>query len=327
MKHPFFALIIIIITSTLLGSCKKKEVMSLPVLTTTVVTNITANSAQSGGQISSNGGSAISQSGICYAIHNNPSLSDSIVSNGATTASSFTSSLVNLNANTVYYVRAFATNGDGTAFGNVDSFTTSQGLASIITTAITNNQALAANSGWTLTNNGGSAITAIGICWSTSPNPTTTNYKTSDTITATSAADTLQNLSLTTYYIRAYATNSAGTAYGNQITLVVSTTGTVADIDGNAYGTITIGTQIWMTSNLRVTHYQNGDSIVDGYLDPSYPWGNPPGGAYTFVNADSTTKATYGLLYDQPAVVDSRNIAPAGWRVATDGDWETLEFY
>jgi len=198
-------------------------------------------------------------------------------------------------------------------------------LAAITTAAITNNQALSANSGWTLNNNGGTAITAVGICWSTSPMPTISNAKTSDGVNLTTAVDTLTNLTLTTYYVRAYATNSAGTAYGNQVSFVVSTTGTVVDIDGNAYPTVTIGNQTWMGANLRVRHYNNGDSIVDGFLAPGYNWSTPPGGAYTFVNGDSTNRTTYGLLYNVPAVNDARSIAPTGWHVATDHDWNVLE--
>src|SRR6185437_8191791 len=102
----------------------------------------------------------------------------------------------------------------GTAYGSVDSFNTSPGLAMITTSPIANNQALSATTGWSLVNNGGSTITAVGICWSTSTDPTITSSKTNDSITAKSATDTLRNLKLTTYYVRAYATNSTGTAYG-----------------------------------------------------------------------------------------------------------------
>lgn len=326
MKHLFRVLLSLSVTAVIIGSCKKKGVESAPVVSTTAVSGITANSAQTGGDITGTGGSSITLSGICYALHNNPSLTDSLVPNGASGAGPFSSSLQNLNANTAYYVRAFATNGTGTGYGAVNSFTTSPGLATIITTPVSNNQALSANSGWTLVNSGGSAITAIGICWSTSPNPTITSSSTTDSTSATSATDTLRNLSLTTYYVRAYATNSAGTAYGSQITFTVATTSTVADIDGNSYGTVTIGTQTWTTSNLRVIHYQNGDLIDNAFTDPLYDWYNgTTGGGYVFANADTTTKAAYGLLYSNFATTDPRNIAPAGWHVATDQDWDTLE--
>lgn len=328
MKRLLEILLSVFIITVSIQACSKKQVMSVPVLSTTAPSSITATSAQVGGNITGTGGSQITLSGICYATHNNPSLTDSIVPNGTASGGPFTCTMKNLNANTMYYVRAYATNGTGTGYGSVDSFMTTAGLATIVTAPITNNQALNANSGWSLANNGGSTITAIGICWSTSPSPTITNAKTSDMVTAKSGSDTLRNLSLTTYHVRAYATNNAGTAYGNEVTFTVSTTGTVVDIDGNAYGTVTIGTQTWMTSNLRVKHYQNGDSIYNAATDPQYDWyGGTTGGGYVFAKGDTTTNGAYGLLYSNLAANDSRNIAPAGWHVPTNADWDTLEVF
>lgn len=326
MRQLYILLLTVTSLSMILGGCKKSDVKTLPVLTTTSASNITSTSASAGGSITSNGGSQISQIGICYAMHNPPTLSDSLVLSGANGTGGFSVNLTSLIPNTTYYIRAYAINQQGTALGNVDSFTTSAGLATVTTAAVSNNQALSATSGWNLVNNGGSSITAIGICWSTSPNPTISDSKTSDTITAKSASDTLKNLNLTTYYVRSYATNSAGTAYGNEIVFTVSSNETVVDIDGNAYPVVTIGGRIWMAANLRVTHYQNGDSILNGFAETGFNWATPPGGAYTFPNGDTANKRSYGLLYNLTAVLDNRNIAPAGWHVATDAEWEALEF-
>jgi uncharacterized protein (TIGR02145 family) len=108
------------------------------------------------------------------------------------------------------------------------------------------------------------------------------------------------------------------------------TYGTVIDIDGNVYKTITLGTQTWMAENLRTTHYQNGDTIpnVRGATDPSL-WGNLTTGAYCAYNntGNLDSIATFGLLYNGYAITDSRNIAPEGWHVATDADWDTLETF
>lgn len=108
------------------------------------------------------------------------------------------------------------------------------------------------------------------------------------------------------------------------------TYGTVKDSDGNVYKTITLGTQTWLAENLRTTHYQNGDSIpnVKGAKDPSL-WGNLTTGAYCSYNntSDLDSIATFGLLYNGYAVIDSRNIAPEGWHVATDAEWDTLETF
>jgi uncharacterized protein (TIGR02145 family) len=103
--------------------------------------------------------------------------------------------------------------------------------------------------------------------------------------------------------------------------------GTVADIDGNVYKTIKIGGQVWMAENLRVTHYQNGDSIPN--IIDSDLWANQTGGAYcnysNTVNPD--TIATFGRLYNWYTTQDTRGLAPGGWRVANSVDWITLIEY
>jgi uncharacterized protein (TIGR02145 family) len=100
---------------------------------------------------------------------------------------------------------------------------------------------------------------------------------------------------------------------------------TVTDIDGNIYKTVTIGTQVWMAENLKVTHYLNGDSIPD--VKDNAVWPNLLSGAYCDYNNDTTNVATYGRLYNWYAVADSRKIAPAGWHVPTDSEWQTLVDY
>ncbi len=103
--------------------------------------------------------------------------------------------------------------------------------------------------------------------------------------------------------------------------------GTVKDIDGNVYKTITIGSQTWMAENLRTAHYQNGDSIDN--VKGQAQWEKLITGAWctynNTINPDSI--ATFGFLYNGYAVLDSRNIAPAGWHVPTTVDWDTLVTY
>jgi uncharacterized protein (TIGR02145 family) len=108
------------------------------------------------------------------------------------------------------------------------------------------------------------------------------------------------------------------------------TYGSVKDIDGNEYKTITIGTQTWMAENLRVTSYRNGDPIpnVKGETD-IWEWGNLKTGACcsyrNTTNPDSM--ATFGLLYNWYAATDPRGVAPEGWHVPTDAEWDTLINY
>jgi len=98
---------------------------------------------------------------------------------------------------------------------------------------------------------------------------------------------------------------------------------TVTDIDGNVYQTVIIGNQEWMAENLKVSRYQNGDSIPTGYSNTD--WSNLSTGAYAVYNDDTTNFNTYGYLYNWYAVNDTQNIAPAGWHVPTDDEYKELE--
>jgi uncharacterized protein (TIGR02145 family) len=101
--------------------------------------------------------------------------------------------------------------------------------------------------------------------------------------------------------------------------------GTVKDIDGNVYHSVTIGTQVWMVENLKTTKYRDGSPIPN--VTDATAWSNLKTGAYCNYNNDVTTGAKYGKLYNWYAVADSRNIAPTGWHVASDAEWITLENY
>ena len=101
----------------------------------------------------------------------------------------------------------------------------------------------------------------------------------------------------------------------------------VTDIDGNVYATVKIGTQVWLTSNLKTTHYSNGDSIPN--VTSNTAWATLTTGAQctynNIVNVDSIN--LFGRLYNFYAVADSRGIAPIGWHVATDAEWTNLIKY
>jgi len=99
---------------------------------------------------------------------------------------------------------------------------------------------------------------------------------------------------------------------------------TVTDYDGNVYNTVTIGTQVWLKENLKVTHYRNGDLIPN--VTDGMAWSNLTTGAYCNFNNDANNYSTiYGRLYNWYAVNDSRNIAPVGWHVPTHDEWTSLE--
>ena len=102
-------------------------------------------------------------------------------------------------------------------------------------------------------------------------------------------------------------------------------TGTVKDIDGNVYDTVKIGTQTWMVQNLKTTHYRNGDSIPN--VKDAATWANISTDGYCNYNNDLNNGTKYGHLYNWFAASDSRNLAPAGWHVATSADWTILQDY
>lgn len=98
--------------------------------------------------------------------------------------------------------------------------------------------------------------------------------------------------------------------------------GTVTDIDGNHYGTARIGTHIWMTENLKVTRYRNGDLVPE--VQDAAAWSALDSGARSNYDNHSGNGQKRGMLYNWHAVNDPRGLAPAGWHVATDAEWGEL---
>ncbi len=195
----------------------------------------------------------------------------------------------------------------------------------ITTTSVSNITTTTALCGGNILSDGGAKITARGVCWSTSPNPTIVDNKTIDGSGVGNFTSNLTDLNDgLTYYIRAYATNSFGTAYGNEISF--STPFPVYDIDGNGYDTVHIGTQVWMAENLKTNHYKNGTAIAYPGSDNT-AWQNNTTGAYAWYNNDEATyKNTYGALYNWHAV-NTGSLCPTGWHVPSDAEWTTLTTY
>ena len=195
-----------------------EQAPNLPTVITTAITNITQTSATSGGEVTADGGSLVTARGICWSTSSNPTLSDSFTTNGSGLGS-FVSQMDGLEENTKYYVRAYATNSAGTSYGNENSFTTGQTITSptVTTDDVTNITQTTATSGGNVTSDGGATVTVRGVCWSTSQNPTTADNLTTDGSGIGTFISSLIGLTAnTTYYVRAYATNSAGTSYGNE---------------------------------------------------------------------------------------------------------------
>jgi uncharacterized protein (TIGR02145 family) len=225
----------------------------------------------------------------------------------------------------------------------------------LITNTLTAITQTGVTTGGNITSDGGSAITARGVVWSTSPTPNISlSTKTTDGTGIGSFTSSITNLTPNAnYYVRAYATNSAGTGYGNEISFTTkadstnvmgipcSTTPTVKDIDGNTYNTVQIGTQCWTKENLKVSKYNDGTTIP---LDTSggmggngtgQTWTARTTGARTIYANDNTNLTTYGYLYNWYAAKgistsgssNYKNICPTGWHVPSDGELTTLTTY
>lgn len=193
-----------------------------------------------------------------------------------------------------------------------------------------------ATSGGNVTDEGGAPVLSMGICWNTSVNPIIDNNKTiesksslaftsnltTDIIAEGIFASNITNLTPnTTYYLKSYATNSVGTGYGDEL---VFKTYTTIDVDGNGYYSVIIGTQTWLTENLKTSKYSNGDFIgttnpstldVSGESTPKYQWASMGNESYVSI---------YGRFYTWYAVTDIRNVCPTDWHVPSDAEWTTL---
>jgi pectin methylesterase-like acyl-CoA thioesterase len=192
----------------------------LPTVTTVTATYISTTTAVSGGTVTADGGGAVTMRGVCWNTAGDPTIADGHTTNGSGIGN-FTSSITGLTAGTTYHLRAYATNVTGTAYGTDIPFTALAAIVppTITTTTPSSIMVKTALSGGNVTAWGGDSVKARGVCWSTSANPTISGSKTSDGIGLGTFTSGMTGLSATTlYHVRAYATNSAGTGYGNDTT-------------------------------------------------------------------------------------------------------------
>ena len=327
---------LLLIATLLLSTCKKDHSRIISVQSQTIE-NISATGAEAKATITDIGESGISSHGWCWATSKNPTIEDDQIDLGSKNKTGdFTTNLSGLNPGTSYYLRPYAAAGGQTVYGEQLNFSTVViKMPSLSTNAISNITETRATSGGQVTDDGGATVTARGVCWSISSNPTTTNSHTSDgTGTGTFTSSLTGLTSNTTYYVRAYATNSQGTAYGEQMTFIAGNNG-CTDYDGNTYQTITIGSQEWMAENLKVTHYANGTVIP--LVTDNTAWANLGNNntdkAYCYYNNSDANKDTYGALYTYAAATNGDNdgttqgVCPTGWHLPGDAEWTELTDY
>ncbi len=197
-------------------------------VTTLNPTDIEQRVTLSGGTISFTGAvTPITAYGVCWSKTPKPTVADNKTVDSLTPAR-FSSLLTGLTPNTNYYVRAYATIADGTVYGNEFSFNSLQvALPSVSLVSVNSVTQTTAQANYTISSDGGADIISRGICWSTNPNPTTSESKTKHGLSGMGGfADSLNGLTENTiYYTRPYATNSLGTAYGDELTFTTSISG------------------------------------------------------------------------------------------------------
>ena len=291
--------------------------ITTPIVSTNTVINITGTTAVSGGTISSDGGATVTARGIVWSINANPTISLSTKTSNGSGVGTYSSNITGLTSSTTYHIRAYATNNQGTAYGPDSTFTTSApALPTVVTASVSNVTSFTISCGGSIVTDGGGAVTARGVVWSTSPNPTIAlSTKTTDGIGLGSFSSNVSGLTdKTIYYIRAYATNVSGTSYGVQQTFTTP----------EFFPSVQICNQIWMTKNLNVRTYRNGDTIALVSTDNT-KWRTTTQGAWCWYNNDSISNASkYGKLYNWYAVMDARGLAPEGWHIPTNAEWNVL---
>ena len=321
---------------------------TLPVVTSIAAYDIAQATALSGGNVTSDGGLTVTARGVCWSTAQTPTTAGSHTTDGSGMGS-FVSNLTGLTPNTPYYLRAYATNSIETAYGNELTFTTlSLTLPTVTTIPASDITPTSATIGGNVTTDGGATVTARGVCWNTTQNPTIANSHTTNGNGIGAFVSNLTALTPNTpYYIRAYATNSVGTAYGNQVnftTLPVSTcgstltinhvAGTVSPVDKTVtYGTVTNipgeESKCWITSNLGADHQA---TAVDDATEPSAGW-------YWQFNRkqgykhDGTTRTPNTTWIS--SISENPNCLPAndpctielgsGWRIPTKTEWTNVD--
>jgi len=193
--------------------------------------------------------------------------------------------------------------------------------SSIVTTSpVAEISSISAILGGNVTSEGSTAVFERGICYSTIQNPTTASNKITMGNGVGSFSDAVSGLSPNTnYYVRAYATNSEGTAYGNSV--LFTTLGIITDSrDGNVYEWIRIGDQAWLVENLKYLPEINSPLEKSSVNPLYYVYGYE--GNSTYEASETYNYQTYGVLYNYPAAIEA---CPAGWHLPSDNEWKQLE--
>ncbi len=320
----------------------------VPTITTAAISLITGKSATGGGNVTGLGGASVTARGICYGTNHLPTTADTKTSD-ANGAGAFVSTLASLKGNTIYYVRAYAINSAGTGYGPEVTFTTLVDLPVVTTTAVTAVTKNSAATGGEVTYDGGATVSAKGLVWGANANPTIADNKIAGGTGLGIFTTNMTGLvKYTTYHVRAFATNSAGTAYGADVTFTtladIMTWNIPGDYVGASYpgstladwspdkspqviSTISAGDKlegyVYManaTNNWKFASQANwngpnyGDDNKSGKLDPNAANNIASPKGYYKLNVDAT-KMTYTAVATAWGVIG--DASPQGWNDET----------
>ena len=284
--------------------------ITVPVVVTAEITEITETSAKGGGDVTDDGGSAVTARGVVWSGSENPTIEDIKTTDGTGTGS-FISTITGLMPGSKYFIRAYATNTAGTAYGEQIQFETVGFTISGIVTEHGEglNYVTISASGdhsQTVTTNSDGEYTLTDV-----------SYGATVTITPTREGFSFNPQFRTVPSIIQHTTDVNFAGYQ---------TGTVEDIDGNIYKTVKIGTQWWMADNLKTTRYRDGETIPHAISDSAWAYYSQENiGAWTVYENDDSYGEMYGKLYNWHAVGEL--LCPAGWHVPSDDEWMLLQDY
>ena len=323
----------LIALAMLLVSCKPE--VEKPTVVTKSVGEVTKTSAKVVGQVAADGGAEVTERGICWNTGGTPTIQDNSIKDKEGGLGIFTLNIPDLVPNTQYYVRAYATNEAGTSYGEEKTFTTldnepeepgdepgdepetpeqpEKGLPVVTTAEVTDITYTSAICGGEVTFDGNVEVIARGICWSTSQNPTIEDNKTIEGYGVGSFTSQIPDLVPNTqYYVRAYATNEVGTAYGEERTFKTIAVYSPATGSSNGYGYVDLGLSVkWATYNVGATSPEEyGDYFAWGETTTkeTYDYDNCP-----------TCRLSYSSLQSQGYIDNEGNLtsqydaATANW--------------
>ena len=288
--------------------------VSVPMVITSSVMNVSYTFATVGGNVTNDGASIVTERGVCYSTISNPTISSYTESSGGGIGS-FTVDLTDLSSGTTYYIRAYAINAEGVSYGEQKSFTTkTYNKPTVTTSSVSNITTSSASVGGHVTSDGGATILERGVCYSTSTNPTIYDHTIMSYGTTGSFTVDLDGLSASkTYYVRAYATNEVGTSYGASIKFTTKesspTTGTE-----NGYKYVDLGLSVkWATCNVGANNPEEygkyfawGETYSKSYYN---------GSSYTYTDNPTTL----------PMSADAARVNWGGnWRMPTMEELEEL---